>query len=213
MKVRIKREVFVLGLAFLLSACSEKAVVPGAPVIRKDYDEARVILGPRTTAVIGNPTQVDGFRIVSPLSREFDAMKKARPSVGEYPILEQVSVPLDVAAMAANTLLTPGTYDPKFMRDCNFDPGYVLRFRRGTSTVQVVICFKCDDVEITPSPDLGETAGTLPAGGGDSGLYDAIMKVFPKQKTAAELRAPADWNRRTGMVGATVARAVPAAER
>lgn len=168
-----------LPFVLLLGGCCGTPVAPGVPVTRSDDGAVRVILGPRTTAVIGSPTAAEAYKIVSPLSPTFEKMKRERPVVGEYPILERVPLPPAVAAEAATTLLNPRTYDPAFQTGCNFEPGYVLRFRKGGSTVDAAICFKCGDIEFSPSADLGETGTTQPFGKSGTALYDAVMKVFP----------------------------------
>jgi len=162
----------------ILLACQQKPVFPGTPVTRQEEGEVHTLLGSRTTATIGGATSIIGYRIVSPLARDFETLKRTHPLAGGYPVLEQVPVPLPAGREIAAILLNPQTYDQKYQTSCNFDPGYLLTFRRGADSVDVVLCFHCGDLEIVPSNSLREAGTGQPFGQASAKLYRIVTKVI-----------------------------------
>lgn len=159
-----RRGGFVAFALLLAASCHRRPPI--------DY----TILGNRTSVAIATADSVTAFRIVSPLDPQFARDHGTLPSIDDCPILEEKSAPRDRLAAA---LLDPQTYGDA--TSCNFDPHHALRFRRGTDSVDVVICFKCGDIDVVPSASLGEPRRSLPINGpGSRALYAAVQEIFPK---------------------------------
>jgi hypothetical protein len=132
--------------------------------------------------VLGRPTRVRAYRVLSPFAPDLETLRKTRPLIDEHPILEEAPVPAATAAAVGAILLDPDTYDPSYGTDCNFDPRYALRFERGRDHVDVVICFKCEDLDVIPAPQLGEQRTIRPFGRAAKPLYDAVTALFAAEQ-------------------------------
>jgi hypothetical protein len=144
-----------------------------------------MVMGPRTREVIRRPNSVIAYRIVSPLAPEYEQARRSRPMIDEYPILSESQVSRQKAAEIATILLDDERFDPADALDCVFDPGYVVSFRKDRSIVNVVFCFKCNDLDIVPSQDLGERAVTYPFGKVAKNLYTRVRaSIAPNGRPA-----------------------------
>lgn len=171
------------SLSAFLNCHRDHAVLPGQPLVEQVDGRQEVLLGPRTTAVIGSPSRVRAYRVLSPFAPNFESLQKKKPLLQEYPILAEARVSTTTAQKIAGILLTASSYDPAYATDCLFEPGYAVRFERATDIVDVVICFKCGDVDILPHESLREKAATtLPFGRVSQQLYEAITEIFPEAR-------------------------------
>lgn len=181
-----KRIVFLLFAACLVAgagACDRaKPAAPGEPVIDRSDLQQPVLLGPRTTLVLGEPTRVRAYRILSPFDPQFGAAQKKQPLIREYPIVKEVPVPPNVAARIAKLLVDPKSYDPDYAMTCLFDPHHALRFERGADAVDVILCFECGDLSVVPSASLREQGTTQPFGRIAKPLYKVIAEVLPEER-------------------------------
>jgi hypothetical protein len=175
--------VLAVLLALLIApGCKrEPPARPGEPVTAVVEGRREITIGPRTTNVLGNPTKVRGYRILSPFAPNFEELEKTRPLIDGYPVLAEAPVRMDTARKIAAILLDPDSYDRAYEMDCVFEPGYALRFERGSDVVDVIICFKCSDLDIVPAKSLREKTATQPFGRVAKSLYGVVSEVFPEQ--------------------------------
>lgn len=157
----------ILPLLLLVAFCGERPVVP---------------LGPRTKATISNPTRVRAYRILNSSDSNYAAAQKTKPLFAEeYPILAEAVVSPAIAKKFADRLLDPDTYGHNDSAMC-FHPGHALRFERGADSVDVVICFKCENLDIRPASAMNEPfVSSLPIGHIAEPLYDAMREIFPEK--------------------------------
>ena len=179
----LSRRTLILIMSILaISACERtKPSQPGKPVVQKLDNGTEVVVGPRTSEILGRPDQVRAYRIMMPFDPSFAAAQKTHPLIGGYPILAEAPVSSGTYQKISALLLDPSSYDPNYAFDCLFKPRHALRFQRGTDTVDVIICFECSDLDIIPSPSLRERQTSQPFGRVAKPLYTAMLEVFPER--------------------------------
>jgi len=115
-------------------------------------------LGDRTVTILRGSTGVEVFR-VDPASYlapgKEDPEKKS--SFQRYAVTARgKNQGAEFAARAAGLLLDPAHFALDSGKGCTFSPGVGLRFRKGKETAEVLLCFRCDDLEVvTPNPQSG----------------------------------------------------------
>jgi hypothetical protein len=93
-----------------------------------------------------HPEQVEAYR-VAPLHK----LPKGDPpeTIGGAGMLSgPVTVDENSARELADILRNPGTFDWDSAKGCKFDPGVVIRFISKTTTIDVVFCFHCEELQI-----------------------------------------------------------------
>lgn len=145
------RRFAVLALTALLLAagCRRTAPVSTQPDAPEVTPRVAALLGGTTTADLllraDDATTVQAYRI--------DGMsqmtKSDGPKIHGFTILSgPVDVPPAAFARVADVLQSDGTYLWDVAKACEFVPGVALRYRRGETTGDVLICFSCDEIEI-----------------------------------------------------------------
>jgi hypothetical protein len=151
--------------------------------------EARVRSGKRTAEVLVSPEMVQLYRVANPFEEEPDTFRKltkSRALIAGYPVMSEIKLDRNSALTIGTLLLQPQTYvAPGQELTCLFRAGYVVRFHRGNSHVDAVICFSCGDVSVQPSADLQEKGFTDSFYGtaGGKKLYRTITELFPRNET------------------------------
>jgi hypothetical protein len=175
------KQVAVMALLIALACRRDGPVRPGHALIERS--EGRVVLGPKTTTIIGDPDSVRAWRIASPFDPNFAELQRTHSRIDEYPMLEEKRVTASAAAHIAAALLDRRVYGNPTA--CIFDPHHALLFRRGADSVIVVICLKCGDMNVHPSASVGERRTSEAINGPSGALYRALDEVFPERTSAA----------------------------
>jgi hypothetical protein len=131
--------------------------------------------GPVTIQILMEPERVEAFRIVLPSRVDRGHPSKQREWIGGYPVIQSAgtSAQMDGAIEIAGSILSANG----FSRRCVFQPGYAVRYWRGTRSVSLLFCFHC--VEFHGLPPAG---GGEPAFGGDFGRVSiAVVKFLRKE--------------------------------
>ncbi|MCG3134520.1 MAG: hypothetical protein HMLKMBBP_01834 [Planctomycetes bacterium] len=94
-----------------------------------------------------------------------------------WPVLAgPVDVDAATAASLADVLLADGTYEWDMSKACEFTPGLAIRETRGTLSVDVLVCFSCDEVGIWTN---GTRRGTEDMDSRRADLVAIARKLFP----------------------------------
>ena len=96
--------------------------------------------------VVLKPEKVEAYR-VAPLHN----MPKGEDpkTIGGAGMLSgPVTVDEESSRELTEILRNPGTYDWDSAKGCKFDPGVVVRFASKLSTIDVVFCFHCEELQI-----------------------------------------------------------------
>lgn len=132
----------LVALAVVAASCAARGTTARVTSLLGGPDAVSVI-SDRSGAVVREAFRVDGAGPLRPKD------PGASGTVHGYPIVAG-PVPLDdaSAAVVADVLLDDATYLWDSAKHCEFAPGVALRATRGTTVVDVLVCFSCDEVEI-----------------------------------------------------------------
>lgn len=78
---------FLIALAVLPRCQRDHPARPGEPVVEHIDGRPEVLIGPRTSKVLGDPTSVRAYLVMSPFAKSFERLKKTKPLIDQYPIL------------------------------------------------------------------------------------------------------------------------------
>jgi len=92
----------------------------------------------------------------------------------------------DAARVVGRTLLSADSYEAA-MSACFFEPAVALRFRRGRSVVQVLVCFRCGEL-VFEEPGGRALSGRMKLGSGRAPLLAAAKKAFPDHQEIQALK-------------------------
>jgi hypothetical protein len=142
--------------------------------------DARVIAllgGPDALVTLERPDDVDARRIDG---------KKGQGEVHGYTALGGPVVVDDATtSRLARTLATPGTYLFDSSKRCAFEPGVVVRWRRGPHVLEALLCFSCDEVQFWFDDVAIATEDVDPARGA---LLALVKPLFPLDEGLQALR-------------------------
>lgn len=143
MRVRLRRA----GLFWLLVG----AVATGVYLVAFGPLDPRVVTllgGPDGVATLSGPDRVEAWRIDG---GPWPSGKPAGPALHGYPVLSgPVPVDADAAVRLVRVLRRADTYLFDAAKGCVFSPGVVVRFTRGERSVDVLLCFSCDELSVVP---------------------------------------------------------------
>jgi hypothetical protein len=97
---------------------------------------------------------------------------------------EVVDVSDDAAAALAAVLGDDATYDWDHQKGCKFQPGVAFRWEKRRTTVDVLLCFSCDELEIFLD---GEAVGYEDFDAGRARLVRIVKDLFPHDAEAKTL--------------------------
>jgi hypothetical protein len=109
------------------------------------------LLGSESLEAVRSPDRVESLPVEDVGgSKDSAAIRLATDLPGDFRILPQpLPVPPELAAKLSVLLLSPQSYPP-VISFCMFDPGVALRFWKGNSAVDVLVCFHCNDLAFEP---------------------------------------------------------------
>jgi hypothetical protein len=135
--------VLILTVA-IAASCSAR---PGGPTARVD----RLLGAGVSTRMLTQPgerTQVEAYRIDGMAFMEGRA-DGAEKTIQGFPVLAgPVPVDAPTAGVLADVLGSDDTYLWDVAKACEFLPGVAYRYREPGTTVDVLICFSCDELEV-----------------------------------------------------------------
>ena len=128
--------VLALGAMVLAAACASC----GSPTSRV----VDVYGGAANWAAIEAPDRVQAFRIIRPGILTYI---RAQETIDGFEIMNG---PVDVAAATAKELATiladDSIYDFERAKGCEFEPGVAVRVAKGPTTLDILLCFSCDEL-------------------------------------------------------------------
>lgn len=140
--------------------------------------------GEDALSVVLAPEDVQAFRIESPsVSNDEEA---AATEIGGYPV---TAGPIDVDDSAAKELAVmlrnPGTYDWPSAKGCTFEPGVAVRFTGPSGTIDVLLCFSCDELKILRN---GRIVGGEDFDNARPRLLAIVKRLFPDDAAIQSLQ-------------------------
>jgi hypothetical protein len=84
----------------------------------------------------------------------------------------------------AEILRNPGTYDWNSAKGCKFDPGVVIRFASETTTIDVVFCFHCEELQVWRD---GARVGGEDFDAAAARLVTIMKRIFPDDEEIQKL--------------------------
>lgn len=139
--------------------------------------------GPSGWAAIEAPEKVTAYRIARPGEVQHI---RAPDLLAAFEILDGPrDVDADVAAELRAILAEDGIYDWERAKGCDFEPGVAFRFGKGGQDLDVLFCFKCDE--------LASYRGNTRVGGEDFDvarprLLALVKRVFPEDEKIQALK-------------------------
>ena len=130
-----------------VSACSADK-----PVIKLSIPTAKTFLGDRAVAILDAAKGVEVYRIES-----MDSPAHAGESIEGYPVLSRgKDQDHAFASKLRAILLDDATYWFEAAKGCIFSPGVVFRLKASGETLDVILCYQCDELEILVSDSQGK---------------------------------------------------------
>jgi hypothetical protein len=165
---------FLALLTIAIVACSMRAVTPRV---------VHLYGGDANWALIESPSKVTAFRLVRPGVRTYIR------APDEMDGFEIASTPAPVDATSArevaSILADDAIYDWDRAKGCDFDPGVALRFAGSASAVDVLFCFKCNELAVYRD---GQRVGGEDFDRARPRLLAVMRRVFPGDDEIGKLR-------------------------
>jgi hypothetical protein len=144
---------FLLGPILLVAGCSS-APADGRP---QPNSAVRKLLSDRGVEILRNPTRVEVYRILSgPEARDAKVAGAAttRPTtvpseIGGFPVISR-GPDRDAAfgQRLATVFLDAESFDFDSAKGCEFAPGVAFRVHSGTTYLDLLLCFSCDEFQV-----------------------------------------------------------------
>lgn len=145
--------------------------------------------GDRPVGIIAGATRVECFR-VNP-EKPNEPMGK---ECGGYPIISTAKEqPKEFAGKLAAILFDDKTYDFDKAKRCEFSPGVGFRFWKDKDWVDLVICFSCDELEVSTIPpgEKDRKASREDCDSARAALVALAKSAFPDDKEIQGLKEKA----------------------
>lgn len=138
---------FAAALLVLAPLLASACTAPRGPTQRvEDF-----LGGPASVGLITGPERtrpIEAWRIDGMAFMEGRA-EGAKETIRGYPVLAgPVTVDDASAATLADVLTSDDTYLWDIAKACEFLPGVAFRYSGGDRTVEVLVCFSCDELEV-----------------------------------------------------------------
>ncbi len=161
------------------------ATVGGAALIvrQRSHDNVTKLFGgSEGLQALVAPEKVEAFRV---RAMPNDENPDSQATVGGATITTgPVAVDAGTARDLAGILKDPHTYGWDFAKGCKFDPGVVLRFTAGTSTVDVILCFHCEELQ---SYLNGKKVGGEDFDAATARIAAIVKRLFPNDEEIQKL--------------------------
>jgi hypothetical protein len=182
---RIAHSVAIVLLAGFGTSCSpdEDGQAPTSSAVKN-------FLGNDTVAILANADRVECYRIDGSV-RHITTTPPSTQAVLGYAVLS--TGPTQNAAFAGRLnaiLFDQKTYRFDAVKTCIFEPGVVFRVWRGQRHVDVLVCFKCDELrfETYDHDDSELKSGQEDFDGNRAALLELSKEVFPNDPDLAALQ-------------------------
>jgi len=161
------------------------------------------ILGERARWILAAPERVEAFRVRAQnnQAKEADisdlepAARATLPGirVAGYPVLVEARTLAQALSSEIATLITNEcTYDRSGAPGCAFEPGVAFRIVRGSESVDAVVCFNCNQIEIVISregrPVHVNRLAQISFERGRRRLLDSARAAFPSDTQLSGLK-------------------------
>lgn len=118
---------------------------PARPMIPTTVDE---LIDPTTRAIVTGATKVEALRLQGMVSRE-PSREPVVAQIGGYNAVAKITPDRATLGRLLAALFNEKTYSWGGGSRCLFMPGLGLRFEKGSSVVEILLCFSCTEVMIT----------------------------------------------------------------
>ncbi len=132
----------VLALSALLLAIPACSADPPSPKATPTRMTANAFLGDRAIAILDDAKIVEVYRI-----NPIQTSERKGELIQNYPILSRGKDQDERFANALRKiLLDAATYSFELSKGCMFEPGVAFRIRTPGGTLEVILCFQCNEL-------------------------------------------------------------------
>jgi hypothetical protein len=181
---RVWRGWFLLLACVLVTGCGSDADSPqpspddvklepptASLPVAEDYVPA-VYGGEKSLALMTTATRVEVYRVETPRG------EAAEPAIAGFPIVAgPVTLEKKQRDALVRCLRDHENYEYELAEACQFDPEMAVRFATDESTLDVVICFKCEELKAYANGEPQHEADFTP---GAAKLKAIAKQFFPK---------------------------------
>jgi hypothetical protein len=128
--------------ALVLAACSARGPTPRVVALLGGADSVRMLTAPAAGA------SLEAWRVAAEPGPRGAAPPAGPQLHGHAIVAGPVALDAASAAALADVLTSDATYLWEVAKACEFLPGVVVRWREGATTLDVLVCFSCDELEV-----------------------------------------------------------------
>jgi len=184
METRLVRGAVFGSLACLLAVITSQAAMAAEKI---DKRVAKLFGGTEGLATVSGATKAEAFRVGEYSKDRKEGKKKdGKESVGGYLVKGKAhKVDKDQLAKFTKVFKNPETYRFDVAKACIFGPGVIVRFTKGDSRVEVLLCFSCKELAIYVD---GKETGFEDFDGAKTELVALVKEIFPDDKEIQSLK-------------------------
>ena len=155
------------------------------------HDDAASLTPEQIATVFGSAAALDVVRFSERAQAwRIESPKKPVAEVSYLDRWKRLSEPVtlapDVVQQLVGILERPTTYSFDRAKGCIFDPGVQLHFVKGEQVVDVLLCFKCKELNVCHN---GKRVGGEDFDNEEPRLVALVKQIFPQDQAILELQA------------------------
>lgn len=156
---------------------------PAQRPVGEDRPAARKFVVDKARDILSSPDLVESYRVDGDFKAQSQRGSKAEERLADYPILGRGPA-LSKAWVRRLFRLVSSPKQYGYLKQCLFEPGVGLRYRKGMDELILLICFHCDDWEFQYR---GNTTGE-PFDAIRADLVRLAKELFPKDPAIRALK-------------------------
>jgi hypothetical protein len=169
----------VVAAVVLVAACGASIIIGQ----QATDDVNKLYGGADGLRVVVSPEKVEAFRVGSPRTAKDDTAD----TIGGAAIISgPVAVDETAARKLAEILNNHATYGWDFAKGCKFDPGIAIRFTGEATTIEVIFCFHCQELQVYRE---GKKVGGEDFDAASRPLTAIMKRLFPDDGEIQKLRS------------------------
>ena len=147
-----RKEASMKAILFLLQVllCIHCSIVAGAPLDKNIFKHATNVFRTPDLQTLRSADSIRAFRIEPLYMDPFHSQPlRSAPRFGPYPILkESFKTNAALARAIAGALLAEGKFSLGGTTKCAFAPVVAYRMGKGTNSLEILVCFQCDEIKV-----------------------------------------------------------------
>jgi hypothetical protein len=181
-QIALRRRKFVLPT--IVVAAVVAVAVGGATIVmgqKLSENVVKLFGGNDGLQTVLAPERVEAYRVAARTANDDESGQ----IIGGAKILSgSVAVDSETARALSDILKDPHTYGWDFAKGCKFDPGVAVRFTAGASTVDVILCFHCEELQVYLNE---QNVGGEDFDAATAKLAAIVKRIFPDDEEIQKL--------------------------